>query len=116
MLLQVDPATFGLNLHLIVGALLLLIVGSVLFFLGWTLLRAWRAEKKQRESWEAHQRELLAPDGKPYPSFIEGVCGKCGRGDHRIYHPESGEQLCPACYDAFCRRRVASKRPLPPVT
>ena len=103
MLLQVDPATFAQNLHLIIGALILLFVLFVLLFSLWTGLSAWWWHIQRRRAYEAWIKTSRRADGTPYPPFIEGVCAQCGRGDRKIYFTDTGEELCPVCYEAAWR-------------
>lgn len=99
MLLQVDPRTLGENLYLLIGLLLLLVVVG---FVGGSIsivLKAWLDHRREEQSWQEHQQERLAPNGQPYPPFIEGVCQECGKGDRKIYHAETDVEFCPGCYD-----------------
>lgn len=102
MLLQVDPTTLGENLHLLIGLLLLLGVGGVVAVAISTGLKVWLGRRREERSWQEHRQQRLAPDGQPYPPFIEGVCQECGKGDRRIYHSDAGVEHCPSCYDNFC--------------
>ncbi len=103
MLLQVDPRTLGENLHLLIGLLLLLGIGALVALALWIGLKVWLGHRREEESWEEHRQQRLAPDGRPYPPFIEGICQACGKGDKKIYHSETGLAFCPACYDDSCR-------------
>ncbi len=104
MLVQVDPRTLGLNLALIIGAVVLLALGFALTIAIWTGARVLIAIIQQRRAKEQYLRETFRSDGRPYPPYTEGVCQECGRGDSKIYHPDSGERLCPVCYERFWRR------------
>src|SRR5262245_18569955 len=106
MLLQVDPRTLGENLFLILGVLILLGVAAVVGLAVWIGGKVWWQSVLERKSWEKHQVERLGPDGKPYPPYLEGICQACKRGDHRVYHLDSGEMLCQLCYEAFCMERA----------
>jgi len=107
----VDPRTLGENLHLLVGLLVVLVLGSLLGLGIWVGLRLWIGERRARRSWQEFQEQRHAPDDRPYPCYIDGICQECRRGDPRIYQADSGEELCPVCYDDFCRR---AKQPKPP--
>ncbi len=111
MILQVDPRTFGESLHFLVGLLIVLVSGSLLGLGIWVGMRLWIARRFERRSWQEYQEQRLAPDGRPYPSFTDGACQECGRGDARIYNADSGEELCPTCYDDLCRRAIQAKPP-----
>ena len=113
MILQVDPRTLGENLHLLVGLLIVLLSGSLLGLGIWVSLRLWIAGRRERRSWQEFQEQRLAPDGRPYPGHTDDVCQQCMRGDSRIFSAHSGEELCPACYDDFCRRAPHAD-PAPP--
>jgi hypothetical protein len=103
-LAQIDPATMGLNLYLLIGAAILLGIGFVLAIATWTALRAWIWHLRQRRSQARYRRESFRADGRAYPPFAEGVCYECGCDGDRIYHPPSGERLCLDCYERFWRR------------
>lgn len=104
MVLQVDARTLGENLHLLLGVLIVLVSGSLLGIGIWVGLRFWIAGRRERRSWQEFQEQRLAPDGLPYPGFSDGICQQCGRGDQRIFCADVGGELCPECYDDFCRR------------
>jgi hypothetical protein len=104
MILQVDPKTLGQNLFLLIGLLIVVVLGALLCLGIWIGLRLWIAGRRERRSWEEFEQQRRAPDGRPYPAFIDGICRECGRGDARIYHGDAGEELCPSCYDESCRR------------
>lgn len=104
MILQVDPRTLGESLHFLIGLLIVLASGSLLGLGIWVSIRLWIARRCERRSWQEFQEQRLAPDGRPHPSFTDGVCQECRRGDARIYNTDSGEELCPTCYDDLCRR------------
>ncbi|MHC4609614.1 MAG: hypothetical protein ACYS7M_04635 [Planctomycetota bacterium] len=105
---QVDPATFGRNIHLLIGGFLALGVGFVLLLGAWTGVKAWIWRARQRRSVLAWLRETHRADGQMYPPHTEGICQACGRGHHRIYHPPSGDRLCPPCYEKSWRRSRAA--------
>jgi len=102
MPLQVDSTTLGINLHMLIGAFILLIVSSGLFLAIWTALRIWRTEKKEKQSWDRFCEQRLAPDLQPYPPSYPGICEGCGKSNSKIYHPESGPARCPVCYESSC--------------
>ncbi len=103
MLLQVDLGTFRFNIYLIIGALILLLVLFVLLFSLWTGLSMWWWHIQRRRAYEKWIETSRRADGAPYPPFIEGVCAQCGRGDRKIYFSDTGEELCPTCYEAAWR-------------
>jgi hypothetical protein len=100
-----DLKTFGLNIYVLIGALILLAVLAVLIVAAWTLLKIliWRARQRQAEA--DQRRDKLRPDGQPYPPAAPGVCGRCQRAFDQVYHLPSGERLCPDCY----AREIAPK-------
>ena len=73
MIVQVDPKTFGESLHFLVGLLIVLVSGSLLGLGIWVGMRLWIARRFERRSWQEFQEQRLAPDGRPYPSFIDGA-------------------------------------------
>ncbi len=107
--MTVDPKTFGQNLYLIIGAVLLLIVLLCVVISIWTGVNVafWRRARKQAEAQE--QRRKFGPDGQPYPPVARGMCDRCHRVYEAVYHLPSGERRCPACYDT----EPQSPRPSP---
>ncbi len=110
MLAQVDLRTFGQNLFLIIGGLVLLSVLLVLAYFAWIGLNMlifyvgkWRAERE-------HARQTRRADGELYPPMIEGICEVCKRGGHKIYFPEAGEAMCPLCYEQSWRKQAAESK------
>jgi len=101
---MVDPQTFFLNIMLLIGALLLLGAAFILSVTAWTCASALIWVIQRRRAQRKHVRETRREDGKPYPAFAEGTCGRCGRGSRRIYYPPSGDELCPTCYERFWRQ------------
>jgi hypothetical protein len=92
---QVDPQTFGLNLWLIIGAVVL--AGGVFLsvLLTITALRAGIWQIRRRRA----QRRWRRPAGSP---TARGLCDECGRVHEHVAHLPTGARLCPAC----CRRRL----------
>ncbi len=103
-LMQVDPRTLGVNLWLIISGLLSLIILALVGLAVWTGIRVCIALIRRQRGWRMYLKESRRADGEPYPPFIDGVCQECGRGDRRIYYPDSGERLCLDCYERFWRR------------
>ena len=103
VILQVDPATLGKNLFLLIGAAILLGGVALVALAGWIGLRAWIWHLRQQRSRKRYRRRTFRADGRIYPSFSEGVCQECGQGSRRVYSPVSGERLCPPCYERFWR-------------
>lgn len=99
----VDPQTLILNLSLILGGVLLLIVGFFAFMTTWSVTFAVIGMIRQKRSFVRWKRSTLRADGKPYPSFIEGQCQQCKRGDRKVYTLEDGHELCPSCYETYWR-------------
>jgi|GEM_PF-2662300 len=111
ILLQVDLPTFGRNLYLIIGALILLTL--VFFFLlalviGVKIL--WFLAARRRAQIE-HFRQTRRADGKLYPPYIEGVCEDCKRGGRKIYFPQGGVAMCPPCYEQWWREHDTQTEP-----
>ena len=99
----VDPQTLILNFSLILGGVLLLIVGFFVFMTTWSVTLAVIGMIRQKRSFVRWRRSTLRADGKPYPSFIEGQCQHCKRGDRKVYFLEDGHELCPSCYETYWR-------------
>jgi hypothetical protein len=94
-LAQVDPQTFGLNLRLIIGAVILAGGLLLVFLLAVTASRAGIWQIRRRRA----QRRWRRPAGPP---TARGLCDECGRVHERVAHLPTGARLCPAC----CRRRL----------
>lgn len=95
----VDPKTLGLNLWLIIGALLLSVFVIILIIAAWTGVNIgiWQYRRKAAER-DKHRR-THRPDGRPYPPAMRGLCQRCQRVHESVYHLPSGERLCPGCYE-----------------
>lgn len=94
---------FGQNIFLLLGILLVLAFGSVVFLVLVTAVRAFVFARQQRRAYERFRRQSRRADGQAYPPTASGVCDFCGRVS-RLYFPDSGEKLCPLCYEDFWRR------------
>ncbi len=113
ILLQVDTATFGLNLYLIIGALVLLaLVVFLLLVFVMGLKTLWFLAARRRAQLE-HFRQTRRADGQLYPPYLEGVCDVCKRGGRKIYFPQAGVSMCPLCYERWWREH--DTRPAPDV-
>ncbi len=102
---MIDPDTILFNMMLILGGLVLLVGLCIAVAATWTATKIviWLIQRRLAE--RAWREVSLRADGKPYPAFIEGACGECGRGGRKIYHPvDSAKALCPLCYERFWRR------------
>lgn len=106
ILMQARLNMFGMNLYLIIGAVLGLAVLFVLLIAAWTGISSliWLAKRRRAE------REFIAStrraDGRPYPAFGEGTCSECHRGDRKIYQVPHSVGLCPTCYERFWRQEA----------
>ncbi len=83
MLAQVDLRTFGQNLILIIGGVLLLSLLLFLGFVAWTGLNMLLFYRGKRRAEREHFRQTRRADGELYPPMIEGICEVCKRGGHR---------------------------------
>ena len=93
----------GQGIYLLIG--ILAAAGLLILFVyaSWTGIKVWISETRKGRAWEEYRRETFREDGKPYPRHTPGVCEGCGRPHDKVYHPHSGEKLCPPCYDRFWR-------------
>lgn len=100
---MLDPETIALNFAIIIGGTILLIFGSFAIYALWTLLNMgiWIIQRRRCE--RQYLRESRRADGKHYPAHIAGRCGRCHRGNDRIYFTPSGHELCPTCYEIVWR-------------
>ena len=99
MLAQVSLRTFGQNLALIIGGILLLALVLFVLFAAWTGLNMLLFYRGKRRAEREHVRQTRRADGELYPPMIEGICEVCKRGGHKIYFPEAGKAMCPPCYE-----------------
>ena len=111
MLARVDPVTFGQNLFLILGAVLLLALLLFLGFFAWTGLNMLIFYVGKQRAEREHVRQTRRPDGELYPPMIEGICEVCKRGGHKIYFPEAGKAMCPPCYEQSWREQKEKSWP-----
>jgi len=107
----VDQQTLALNMAIILGGVILLGVAVILVIAIWTGINVaiWMIQRRraEREFRIKHRRA----DGKPFPTFIEGVCSRCARGHRRVYFTASGEELCAPCYERFWRTEETHNEP-----
>jgi hypothetical protein len=89
---------FGLNLYLIIGAVLLLLFLGILLLVTWTALRMGTWRMRQRHAAERELRRRLGTDGRPLPPADRGLCHRCQQVHETVYHLPGGERLCPECY------------------
>ncbi len=103
--MRFDPNTFALNMFLILGALILLGAAFIVLIATWTGVKVCICIIQRRRAERTWLRVSRRADGKPYPPFVEGICGECRRGGRKIFFPpDSDKTLCPACYEEFWRR------------
>lgn len=114
ILMQAQLNMFGMNLYLIIGAVLGLAVLFVLLVTAWTGVSSlvWLAKRRRAE------RQFIAStrraDGRAYPAFGEGTCSECHRGDRKIYQVPHSAGLCPTCYERFWRQEAGKSPPSRP--
>ena len=111
MLTQVDPMTFGKNLMLLVGGLMLLALVLFVLFVAWTGLNMLLFYRGKRRAEQEHFRQTRRADGELYPPMIEGICEVCKRGGHKIYFPEAGKAMCSPCYEQSWREQKEKSWP-----
>jgi hypothetical protein len=110
---QVDIRTFGINVYLIIGAVVVLVILFPVIITVWTLLKIafWQAEVRRAQRQAAKER--LADDGQPYPPAGRGLCDVCGKATNKVYHLSSGRRMCDDCYrwiDRPVEERVSRPR------
>ncbi len=110
MLAQVDLMTFGKNLMLIAGGVILLAFVLFLGFFAWTGLNMLIFYAGKRRAEREHVRQTRRADGELYPPMIEGICEVCKRGGHKIYFPETGKAMCPLCYERSWGKKAAESK------
>ena len=101
----VDPRTFGINLYIIIGAVLLLALLFVVIIFGWTALKTGIWQLGRSRAARRETRRKLQPDGQPYPPAAQGLCDRCRRSCDLVYHLPAGERRCPACYERLLEER-----------
>lgn len=106
----VDPATLGLNLHIIIGAVLCLSVAIVLLIAIATGVNylLWKRRRDAAEA--AERRRRIGPDGRMLPPASRGLCQACARASDAVHHLPDGRRLCRVCLDAAVSAGVGSSR------
>lgn len=101
--MAVDPVTLGINLAIIIGAVLLAVFILIAIITTWTgvSIGVWGFRRKSAE--DAERRRKFRPDGTPYPPASRGLCDGCQRVHETVYHLPSGERRCPACYESMLK-------------
>ncbi len=107
----VDEKTLALNVALLIGGAILL--GAFALFAFSTITAAkcvWWIRNRRKAEREFRAKHLRA-DGQRFPPFMEGVCGECHEGNGKIFFTDTGEELCPRCYERFWRRQRTGASP-----
>jgi hypothetical protein len=90
--------TFGLNIHLLIGILLVLSFGAILVIAVWTGVKIWLFRKRQDAAERDVQRRKIGRDGRALPPRGAGLCENCQKaGD--VFHLPDGRRLCESCYE-----------------
>ncbi len=95
---QVDIRTFGLNLYLVIGALVVGLVMAVLILVAWTMVKCFIWETKVRRARIEADRIAKGPDGRPLPPSGRGLCDICEKPFDKVYHLPTGRRVCEGCY------------------
>ena len=95
----VDPRTLGINLYLIIGAVLLLSFLFIVIIFGWTGIKVGIWQLCRSRAQRSENRRKLQPNGQPYPPAAQGLCDGCGRACDLVYYLPGGQRRCPACYE-----------------
>lgn len=90
--------TFGLNIHLLIGILLLLTIGAVLVIAVWTGVKVWLFRKQQESAERQVRRSKIGRDGRVLPPRGAGFCEKCQKAGE-VFHLPDGRRLCESCYE-----------------
>ena len=98
MLAVVDARTFGINLFIIIGAVVLLSLAFVLVLLVWTGVRAGIWRRRQVRAEREQRLGKLDGSGQRRPPADRGLCDRCGRLFDEVYHLPDGSRRCPRCY------------------
>ena len=93
-----DPKTFGANIYLLIGLLIVLAIIFILILTTWTSINVGIWQRRRKKADLEERRRKLQPDGQPYPPAGRGICSGCERGFEKVYHLPSGQRLCPDCY------------------
>jgi len=98
LLAPVDPQTLGVNLALLIGAVLLAAFVLIAVIAVWTGAKIgfWHLRRDHAARKESSRK--YRPNGGPCPPSAPGICGACGRPHDQVYHLPSGQRRCPACY------------------
>jgi hypothetical protein len=103
MVMGVDQVTLAQNMALIIGGLFVLIAGFIGVISLWTGVGVVLGIMRQRRALATWRKASRRADGEMYPPFMESVCQQCHRGHRMVYFVETGEELCPECYERFWR-------------
>ena len=90
---------FGLNIHLLIGILLVLAIGLVLVIAVWTGVKVWLFRKQQESAERDVQRKKIGRDGRALPPRGAGFCEKCQKAGE-VFHLPDGKRLCETCYES----------------
>ena len=91
--------TFGLNIHLLIGILLVLAIGLVVVIAVWTGVKVWLFRKKQEAAQHDERRRKFGRDGRPLPPRGPGLCEKCQKAGE-VFHLPDGRRLCESCFES----------------
>ena len=90
-----------LYIFALVGGITILVAVSAVLIVVWATIRGVVRHRRARLAQESQEQAKYGPDGNPYPPAALGLCDSCSRSDEHVYHLESGQRLCPACYEEF---------------
>jgi hypothetical protein len=96
----VDPRTLGMNLWLLLGALLAAGFALIVLIAFWTSIKIGIFRWRQRRAEAAYRAQRVHPDGSPRPPASAGVRSQCDRLHRQVYHLPDGRRLCPDDYAA----------------
>lgn len=89
---------FGLNIWLLIGILTLMLIGGVIFLVGYTSVRAWLTTRAQDRSFAQFRANRNDAQGRPKPQQGSGICRRCSDAVSDGYYTPEG-CLCVECYD-----------------
>lgn len=95
---------FGLNIHLLIGILLVLSIGAFLVIAVWTGVKVWLFRKQQETAEREGQRRKIGRDGRALPPRAAGFCEKCQKPGE-VFHLPDGRRLCVTCYESHGSKR-----------
>ncbi|HKQ50199.1 MAG TPA: hypothetical protein VJZ71_19140 [Phycisphaerae bacterium] len=102
--------SFGLNIHILIGILMVLAIGMVLVIAVWTGVKVWLFRKQQEDAKRNERRSKIGRDGCALPPRGAGFCERCQKAG-QVFHLPDGRRLCETCYETHGHSATAAVSP-----